>query len=1243
MRWTGYNPPAMKRDELVSEEDVKQRGLASRAGVLGIDAQVRAIRALIDQIDLAIDAIKQSRATREQRLSDAKSVFDQRSAKHDERLARAQAEIKEQSESAKRNAEEKHAKRISELGKERDRAISIIQQRHRSTIEKTKREAQERVWLADTMSESETLKIEQRRKGDQNAIEDRIKLIDSLEQTLGGSLSHSVLKQLEEIDDSYRVPREDLTFERVDEAIEKLGLAVDVCANPGLGGMLRSKAKKVEHANEANRALHVARATLQELQIKLGMEIDTLMDSLHERHRSEVAKADHKLQAISKDSERKSGASIREETQKYESGVEERNAKRASELGEIDTWVESQSRLAESKYQDATTEAREQFENIRSEAESEYERVCQGVRESLVPAVRSSMEIVRANAELAGDTNPRFETMPGLPQPAQVPGVVRFASLAVNLSERIDALPADIRDELGLPDRIDTPGVLALPGASSFLIRHGRESRDQALSSMRNVITRILASFPGRKARFVLCDPVGIGQSYAGFMRLSDLDPSPVGQRIWADPNQIERQLVDLTEHMQTVIQKYLRKDYSTIEEYNEAAGEIAEPYRFIVIPDLQVALTDNGASKLKSILESGPRCGVYAILCVEHNAKLPEELKGSLDDVPATLHLGDTGKPFEQGPDTELELTLDSEPEDALFSQILDRVARASEDAGRIEVPFDRLTPTNDDELWSRDCAEELVVPLGRSGARKVQELRLGLGTRQHALIAGRTGSGKSTLLHVMITAAGMWYGPDQLEMYLIDFKKGVEFKAYTGGRLPHVRAVAIESDREFGLSVLQRLDDELTTRGELFRKLGAQDLAGARKLAPDEHLPRVLLLIDEFQEFFTVDDEVASDASLLLDRLVRQGRAFGVHVILGSQTLSGAYSLARSTLGQIGVRIALQCSEADSYLILGEDNNAARLLERPGEAIYNNAGGLIEGNSPFQTAWLPDSDRDAALTRLPAPTVELEPTVVFEGNTLAKFDATRESFEHSNPDRSTPRVLLGESVAIAPPVAPMFTKRSGGNMLVVGPQAMSAYGMLASSAITFASTPGARVVIIDATPEEDPEHARIQQAIAGRGDNIELHRALDAGRIVSEVNEIVQSRSGHPGDPVLFIIAGLHRLRELRRSEDFGFSLDDDGGASPDKDLANVLLEGPAMGVWTIAWCDTLTNLERTFDRGTIREFGMRVLMQMSASDSTMLMDSSAASNLGANRALLTDDVEGTEIKFRPVQAPGASNREC
>ena len=129
---------------------------------------------------------------------------------------------------------------------------------------------------------------------------------------------------------------------------------------------------------------------------------------------------------------------------------------------------------------------------------------------------------------------------------------------------------------------------------------------------------------------------------------------------------------------------------------------------------------------------------------------------------------------------------------------------------------------------------------------------------------------------------------------------------------------------------------------------------------------MPRILLVVDEFQEFFVEDDKIAQEVSLLLDRLVRQGRAFGIHVILGSQTLGGAYSLARTTLGQMAVRIALQCSEADAHLILSEDNTAARLLTRPGEAIYNDANGMIEGNNFFQVVWLSDETREEYLERI-------------------------------------------------------------------------------------------------------------------------------------------------------------------------------------------------------------------------------------------------------------------------------------
>ncbi len=90
-------------------------------------------------------------------------------------------------------------------------------------------------------------------------------------------------------------------------------------------------------------------------------------------------------------------------------------------------------------------------------------------------------------------------------------------------------------------------------------------------------------------------------------------------------------------------------------------------------------------------------------------------------------------------------------------------------------------------------ETTSELRVAIGRTGATKLQHLELGRGTCQHALVAGKTGSGKSTLFHVIVTNLSLWCSPEQVEFYLVDFKKGVEFKPYATHRLPHARVVAI------------------------------------------------------------------------------------------------------------------------------------------------------------------------------------------------------------------------------------------------------------------------------------------------------------------------------------------------------------------------------------------------------------------------------------------------------------------
>ena len=311
---------------------------------------------------------------------------------------------------------------------------------------------------------------------------------------------------------------------------------------------------------------------------------------------------------------------------------------------------------------------------------------------------------------------------------------------------------------------------------------------------------------------------------------------------------------------------------------------------------------------------------------------------------------------------------------------------------------------------------------------------------------------------MHALITNLALNYSPDEIDLYLIDFKKGVEFKVYATHELPHASVVAIESEREFGISVLERLDAELRLRADRFRDAGVQDINGYRNVPGTPPLPRILLIVDEFQEFFVEEDKLAQEAALWLDRLVRQGRAFGVHVILGSQSLGGAFTLARSTLGQMAVRIALQCSENDAHLILSENNIAPRMLSRPGEAIYNDANGAPEGNHFFQVVWLSDERREAYLKQLHDLARERKPIlartpIVFEGDApadLARNPLLRERLEEPAWPESprSAQAWLGDAVAIKDPTSALFRRQGGNHLLIVGQNDEAALGVTVSLA---------------------------------------------------------------------------------------------------------------------------------------------------------------------------------------------------
>jgi hypothetical protein len=1022
---------------------------------------------------------------------------------------------------------------------------------------------------------------------------------------------------------------------------------------------------------QANRIYHPLCQSLDEAKVLCEQHKEQVTGS----YRRQMARIQEKHDADLQLAESKNQRQFEVVNVRHETGLRQAEVKRQKLLAASAQRRTTNSQEAEEKYPRLLANLQEQHEKDSSDIVTRHEGLLAEIqerhtiaRQTLAANWQQGLDQVQEKTNAIQDTTrhlfPDWEILArGENVSADLPPVLRFGSFQVSRSQVPQGIPGDPELNACGPVDFDYPTFLTFPEYCSMLFKVGEEGRSQAEQAMQAVMFRLLGALPPGKARFAVIDPIGLGENFAVFMHLADYDEALVSSRIWTEHQAIEQCLADLMAHMEKVIQKYLRNQFQSIVDYNADAGEVAEAFRFLVVANFPANFSPEAARRLVSIVKSGGRCGVHTLISVDTRLALPPGFQLKDLEPAGALLLWKEGRFLWQDPDfSKFPFHPDAPPDAEVATRLLNVLGHQAREANRVEVPFSYIAPVPEN-WWTSSSRLGIQVPLGRSGATKRQLLQLGKGTAQHVLIAGKTGSGKSTLLHALITNLALMYSPDEVELYLVDFKEGVEFKPYATHDLPHARLVAIESEREFGLSVLQQLDAELKRRGELYRTAGVQDLNGYRQ-ETKQSLPRILLIVDEFQLFFVDDDKIASDSALLLDRLVRQGRAFGIHVLLGSQTLGGAYSLARSTIGQMAVRIALQCSEADAHLILSDDNPAARLLSRPGEAIYNDANGLVEGNDFFQVVWLGDDGREDYLLKIRELAEQRghqppQPQIVFEGNAPADVNKNHlltqllsmPTWPGSAPAHSA---WLGEAMAIKDPTAATFRPQSGSNCIMVGQLEEAALGIITTGLISLiaqyplpsadGSAPGVKFFVLDGTPVDSPRVGWLAKLAELSPQAVRVVGWRDLASVMGEVAAEVERRQLTPDvvapDWFLFV-HGLQRFRDLKKQEDdYSFSRKSDDQPTPPATLfGNILRDGPPVGVFTLLWCDTLTNVQRALDRQSLREFEMRVLFQMSAADSSNLIDSPLASKLGMHRALFFSEERGQPEKFRPYGLPSPS----
>ncbi len=204
------------------------------------------------------------------------------------------------------------------------------------------------------------------------------------------------------------------------------------------------------------------------------------------------------------------------------------------------------------------------------------------------------------------------------------------------------------------------------------------------------------------------------------------------------------------------------------------------------------------------------------------------------------------------------------------------------------------------------------------------------------HILLGGSTGSGKSVLLKLLLMQAV----EKGAEVYIADFKGGVDFP-----RVWRQKCHMCFREDEL-LYTLDQLTAVLECRKKRLEETECKDLDTYNE-ATGEGLPRLVFACDEVAEMLDktgADNErkkLLAQIENKLSTIARQGRAFGIHLILATQRPD-----ATIIPGQIRNNMDFRvCGRADSVLsqIILDNTSAAEQIPKDARGRFITGDGTV------------------------------------------------------------------------------------------------------------------------------------------------------------------------------------------------------------------------------------------------------------------------------------------------------------
>lgn len=860
-----------------------------------------------------------------------------------------------------------------------------------------------------------------------------------------------------------------------------------------------------------------------------------------------------------------------------------------------------------------------------------------------------------------------------------VPEYVCFGDVTMEVAKKTSIHPEVsqlMTNEVGRALDSSTLGVITaklpycqrLDDGISLFINYSRNDRKKYQDYLRMMLLKLFMAFPPARLEATMIDPVELGETFAMFTKLGEEKPRIIDTKVWSQEKDITEVINTLRQKLETMTQSYGD---------NKEARLKKEPVHVLAITDFPTGFTQNALRDLQAIVRKSASYGVCVFIWAnsEEIAKLQSSQQSIFNEIKQMLNVATATEngalKLETAKNGNVYLQLDTMTSaEGYAKKVIETITKGIHDATGKTVSFESMYDGIEDpnNWFAENTIRELSIPIGVKGASQVIKLvvgKTGGSTAHHALIAGQTGAGKSTLLHTIIMSTLLNYSPEEVQMYLVDFKEGVEFKTYSKLNLPSIRVVAIDCEREFGLNILKELQKEMKRRYDMFkREADREEISDYRKIT-GKKIPKLLVIFDEVQELFraSADDNITNECENILSELLTLGRAAGIHIILASQTFNLISSIKPTLFAHAAIRIAINGSEESANSVLGEGNDGAKQLKEVGEAVFNDASGKDSANVIFQVAHMSKDNRANYLSKLSA----LQNSEAFakkykDKTRILLTNAEDDIFNVFNQliinkkvtqlDNDDTRYCLtiGDGFELNRKFKIGIAPRARQNMLIIGSDEKRAasifyfsilsllYGELGNEDVR---KDNQLIHLIDLAVEDEyiePSNTHFKHIESLFPKQVKRVGMRDMDELIGVTYDtLIRRMDGEePSDERLFLMFfGINRAHKLVSGNMYEDG--DSGEMSTLSKLAEIMKHGAKFGINCIVWGENLTATSKVMGANIERDFAQRIVFSTDNATMEQLVMEQNGSALRPTTAVymnVDDDVKNTH--FRPYEIP-------